>query len=263
MAGRERMRILVTNDDGFHAAGLQALVKCLEGVGEVWIVAPDRERSGASHSITLHTPLRIHRLGERAYTVDGTPSDCVYLATNHLLRGAPPDLVASGINHGPNLADDITYSGTVAAALEATMLGIPAVAISLCARSRPADFTAAARFAQSLIAGLERQRLPKGVLLNVNVPEDSDGESYRVTRQGKRAYGRDVVVKTDPRGRPYYWIGGDELAHEDLPGSDANAVNDEATISVTPLHLDMTHDPTREEMLGWELPGAVRRGDAR
>ncbi len=257
------MRILVTNDDGFHAAGLQALWQSLEGLGEVWVVAPDRERSGVSHSITLHSPLRIHRQGERAFTVDGTPADCVYLAANHVLREAPPDLVVSGINHGPNLADDITYSGTVAAALEATMLGIPAVAVSLCVRSRTADFSASARFTRSVVRGLERHRLPAGVLLNVNVPEASDGASYRITRQGRRSYGREVIANTDPRGRPYYWIGGDEQAHEDRPGSDANAVNDETIISVTPLHLDMTHDPTREAMLRWDLPGAVLRGSER
>lgn len=254
------MRILVTNDDGVRSAGIAALSEALSPLGEVWVVAPDRERSAASHSISLHRPLRIMKLGERTFAVDGTPSDCVYLSLNHLLRDMRPDLVASGINHGANLADDITYSGTVAAATEATMLGLPAVAFSLCGNGSDRDFGPAARFARSLVSELSRRRLPRGVLLNVNVPRGSDGERYRITRQGKRAYGSEVIEKQDPRGRPYYWIGGSELEHEHLPGSDANAVYDEGVISVTPLHLDMTHDPTRAEMLGWELPGTTRVG---
>lgn len=253
------MRILVTNDDGVHSKGLDALADSLREVGEVWVVAPDRERSGASHSITLHSPLRLSKVDDRRYSVDGTPGDCVLLAVNHLLRDQRPELVVSGINHGANLADDITYSGTVAAALEATMLGIPAVAFSLCGRGAGLDFSAAARFARSLVLGMGAHRLPKGALLNVNVPGGSDGATYRVTRQGKRSYAQDVVEKLDPRGRRYYWVGGDELAHESIPGSDCNAVYDEKVISVTPLHLDMTHDATREALLGWVVPGAVPR----
>jgi 5'-nucleotidase len=254
------MRILVTNDDGVHSKGIAALAAALADVGEVWVVAPDRERSAASHSITLHSPLRVTQTAERTFMVDGTPSDCVYLAVNHLLRDVRPDLVVSGINHGPNIADDVTYSGTVAAAIEATMLGLPAVAFSLCGPRGALDFRAGAQFARSLVEGLAAHRLVPGILLNVNIPAKSDGRTYRVTRQGKRAFGQEVVEKTDPRGRKYYWIGGDELAHENLPGSDANAVYDEGIISVTPLHLDFTHDPTREALLGWTLPGAIRRG---
>ena len=254
------MRILVSNDDGVDAPGIKALATALVPLGEVWVVAPDREQSGTSHSISLHRPLRLSERSERWYAVDGTPSDSIYIALNHLMRGGRPDLVVSGINHGANLADDITYSGTVAAALEATMLGVPSVAISRCRPGRDSDFGPAARFARALVEGLEAHRLPPGVLLNVNVPPTSDGTTYRVTRQGKRAYGAEVIVKTDPRGRPYYWIGGDPLAHEHLPGSDANAVYDEQVISVTPLHLDMTHDRTRTDMLEWALPGATRVG---
>lgn len=259
MSAEKPYRILVTNDDGIRSAGIAALAEALEDVGEVWTVAPDRERSAASHSISLHRPLRISRTAERTYTVDGTPSDCVYLAVNHLLRDQRPQLVVSGINHGANLADDITYSGTVAAAIEGSMLGLPAIAFSLCGK-RNQDFAAAARFARSLVEGIRDRHIAPRVLLNVNVPRDSDGVSYRVTRQGKRSYGQEVVEKEDPRGRKYYWIGGDELSHENLPGSDANAVYDEKVISVTPLHLDFTHDPTRDEMLGWALPGATRLG---
>lgn len=254
------MRILVSNDDGIEAAGIHALEAALAPLGEVWVVAPETEQSGTSHSISLHHPLRIRPRGERRFSVDGTPADSVYLAVNHLMRNQRPDLMVSGINHGANLADDVTYSGTVAAAMEASMLGLPAVAFSLCQRGGPWDFAPAARFARSLVEALATRRLAPGVLLNVNVPRDSDGESYRVTRQGKRAYGAEVIEKTDPRGRPYYWIGGDELAHEHLPGSDANAVYDEQVISVTPLHLDLTHDLTRTQLLDWKLPGARRVG---
>jgi len=248
------MRLLVTNDDGIHAAGIAALAAAVEGLGEVWVVAPDRERSGASHSITLHSPLRITEVGERRLMVDGSPGDCVYVAVNHLFKDDRPALVVSGINHGPNLADDITYSGTVAAALEATMLGIPAIAFSLCGRGNR-DFTADARFARGLVSTVLDQGLPRGTLLNVNVPAGSDGEAHRITRQGKRSYLQEVLEKVDPRGKRYYWIGGDELAHEDIPGSDCNAVYDEKVISVTPLHLDMTHDPMRREMETWRIPG--------
>lgn len=255
------MRILVTNDDGVRSPGISALAESLSRIAEVWVVAPDRERSAASHSISLHVPLRISKLGDRIYSTDGTPADCVYLAVNHLMKGSPPDFVASGINHGPNLADDITYSGTVAAAFEGTMLGIRSVAFSLCVRGRgESDLGAAARFARSLMEGVAAHGLPPGVLLNVNVPPGSDGITYRVTYQGKRSYGAEVIEKEDPRGRRYYWIGGDPLAHEDRPGSDANAVNDEHVISVTPLHMNMSHDATRADMLTWQLAGATQLG---
>jgi 5'-nucleotidase len=256
------MRILVSNDDGVRSPGIRALAEALAPLGELWIVAPDRERSAASHSISLHRPLRIAKVEERVYTTDGTPADCVYLAVNHLLKGKPPDIVASGINHGPNLGDDITYSGTVAAAFEGTMLGIPSLAFSLCARGRSLDdLPAAARFARSVVEGLSRHPLPAGVLLNVNIPPGSDGVTYRITRQGKRAYGAEVIEKEDPRGRRYYWIGGDELAHTNLPGSDANAVYDERVISVTPLHMNMTHEETRQEMLTWQFPGSTPKDE--
>jgi 5'-nucleotidase len=255
------MRILVSNDDGVQSPGIRALAESLAAVGEVWIVAPDRERSAASHSLSLFQPLRISRQAERVYATDGTPADCVYLAINHIMKDNPPDLVVSGINHGPNIADDITYSGTVAAALEATMLGIPAVAISLCLRGRAGkELEPAAKFARSLVESLQAHRLPPGVLLNVNVPPQSDGVRYRVTRQGKRSYGQEVVEREDPRGRRYFWISGSELAHENRPGSDANAVYDEHVISVTPLHLDRTHDATLNAMERWLLPGSVRVG---
>jgi 5'-nucleotidase len=256
------MRILVTNDDGVRSPGIRALAQALSEIAEVWVVAPDQERSAASHSISLHRPLRIAKLEERIYTTDGTPADCVYLAVNHLMKDGRPDFVASGINHGANLADDITYSGTVAAALEGTMLGIPSVAFSLCVRGKALEeLPASARFARNLMEGMQHHRLERGVLLNVNIPPGSDGVTYRITQQGKRAYGAEVIEKEDPRGRRYYWIGGDQLAHEEIPGSDAEAVYDEKIISVTPLHLNMTHQATRREMESWQFPGTARRTD--
>jgi len=255
------MRILVTNDDGVRSRGIEALAAALAPLGEVWVVAPDREQSAASHSISLHRPLRLQQLGPRTFAVDGTPSDAVYLGVHHVLRDARPDLVASGVNHGANLADDITYSGTVAAAMEAAMMGLPAMAVSLCARGPALDFGPAARFAHALASGLAGHRLAPGVLLNVNVPAASDGTRWRATRQGRRSYGAGVVEALDPRGRPYYWIAGDELAHADLPGSDANAVLDEGVVSVTPLHMDFTEDAVRRALADWELPGARRVGE--
>ena len=237
------MRILLTNDDGVDSPGLAALAAELSALGEVTVVAPDREQSAASHSISLGRPLRIAKLdapaGARRYSVDGTPTDCAYIALNHLLKGRRPDLLVSGINKGQNLADDVTYSGTVAAAFEGTLLGVQSFAISLAGRA-PWNFGPAARFARALAEALGRAPLPPNVLLNVNVPPGPDARAFAVTRLGKRTYGNVVEERRDPRGRAYYWIGGDQIQHEDLPGSDCNALVDHGLISVTPLHMDMT-----------------------
>lgn len=245
------MRVLISNDDGIRSQGLAALERALEGVAEVWVVAPDSEQSAASHAISLHRPLRIQEVGPRRWSVDGTPTDCVYVAVHHLLRDERPALVLSGINHGSNLADDVTYSGTVAAAMEGALLGIPAIAFSLAVRER-FDFAPAAAFARELAAAVLERGLPRGVLLNVNVPR-GDVLGFRVTALGKRAYGSAVLENVDPRGRKYYWIGGSENRHEDVPGSDCNAVFDEGLVSVTPLHLDLTHRRQLDEMSTWEL----------
>ncbi|HZX43555.1 MAG TPA: 5'/3'-nucleotidase SurE, partial [Myxococcaceae bacterium] len=178
------MRILVSNDDGVGSAGLAALVEAVEPLGEVWVVAPEHEQSAASHAITLARPLRIRRVRERWFSVDGTPTDCAYLAIHHLMKDAPPALAVSGINHGPNMADDVVYSGTVAAAMEATLLGVPAIAFSLVARGRGPDFTHAAAFARSLTRAALSQTLPPRLLLNVNVPS-TEPRGWAVTRLGR------------------------------------------------------------------------------
>jgi 5'-nucleotidase len=253
------MRILLSNDDGVEAPGLRALAEILSDLGDVVVCAPDREQSATSHSISLHRPLRIEELpaweGQRGailrYAVDGTPTDAVYVAVNHILKDSPPDLVASGINRGPNLAQDVHYSGTVAAAREAAILGFPSVAFSQVGRGR-IDYANAASFARVLVPEMLQRGLPKGTLLNVNVPA-GEPEGARATRLGKRSYSAAVVQKLDPRGRAYYWIGGDEQAHERVAGSDCDAVYDDRFISVTPLHLDLTLEALVEEMGSWEL----------
>jgi 5'-nucleotidase len=256
------MRILLSNDDGVEAPGLRALAEVLSDLGEVVVCAPDREQSATSHSISLHRPLRIEELPAwegkpgrapiRRYAVDGTPTDAVYLAVNHILKDKHPDLIASGINRGPNLAQDVHYSGTVAAAREGAILGYPAVAFSQVYRGE-IDYSHAAAFARVLIPEMMKRGLPKGTLLNVNVPA-GEPNGARPTRLGKRSYSAAVVQKMDPRGRAYYWIGGDEQAHERVAGSDCDAVYDDRFISVTPLHLDLTLEALVEEMRSWELP---------
>ena len=249
-----RPRILISNDDGYLAEGLKALAAAMEPLGEVWVVAPDREQSAASHALSLHRPLRIHKAQERWFHIDGTPSDCSYLAIHHILKDRLPELMVSGINHGANLADDITYSGTVAAAMEASVLGVPSVAFSLVAR-RHFDFGPAARFAQALARAMLSTPLPSRVLLNVNVPGGGEPDGYQVTRLGKHSWGYDVVENVDPRGRKYYWIGGSEYTHEDIPGSDCNAVHKDRRISVTPLHLELTESRQFDLLRSWAIEG--------
>jgi 5'-nucleotidase len=250
-------RILVSNDDGYFSDGLKALVEAVSPLGEVWVVAPDREQSAASHAISLHRPLRIKEVGERWYAVDGTPADSAYLAINHILKDARPDLMVSGINHGANLAEDVMYSGTVAAAMEGAFLGVPAIAFSLVTR-RNFDFGPAARFARAIVAAALARPLPRRMLLNVNIPGGVEPEGYAVTRLGRHTYGYEVVEKEDPRGRKYYWIGGSEYQHEDIPGSDCNAVFLDKCISVTPLHLELTDHSRLPDLKGWTLEGFDR-----
>jgi 5'-nucleotidase len=242
--------ILITNDDGIHAPGLEALRQAMEPLGEVWVVAPATEQSAVSHAISLRHPLRVEEHGERLLSVSGTPTDCVYIALNHILERAP-DVCVSGINHGANMGDDVMYSGTVAGAVEATLCDVPAVAFSL-AGYKDLDFGIAGRFAAKMTSTVLRQGLPRGVFLNVNFPEEADaGSRVKLTKLGRRNYGRVVIEKHDPRRRPYYWLGGAELGFDDIPGSDCNAVAD-GFISVTPVHLDMTHYAFIREMRGWE-----------
>lgn len=249
------MAILVSNDDGVSARGIKVLAAELSLLDEVWIVAPDRDQSGVSHSVTLQRPLRIDEVGERTFAVDGTPTDCVNLAINGILPERPR-LVVSGINHGANLGDDVTYSGTVSAAMEATLLGVPAIAVSQVYRRREApEFTAAARFARALARQVLETPLPRDTLLNVNVPHLEAGEiqGYALTRQGKRRYGDAVVEKVDPRGRKYYWIAGDPLDFVDAEGTDFDAIK-QGRISITPLHLDLTNYDSFPALERIELP---------
>ncbi len=255
MESAERPRILVSNDDGYMAEGLEALAAAMESLGEVWVVAPESQQSATSHAISLHRPLRIREIQPRWLAVDGTPSDCSYLAINHILKGRRPRLMVSGINHGPNMADDVTYSGTVAAAMEASLFGVPAIAFSLVSRDE-FDFEPSARFARSLASAALARPLSPNMLLNVNIPSGMDPEGYVVTKLGKHTYGFDVIEKVDPRGRKYYWIGGSDYEHDDIPGSDCNAVLRDRLVSVTPLHLDLTDYSMRDEMASqWLLSG--------
>jgi 5'-nucleotidase len=244
--------ILVSNDDGIFSDGLEALSAAVDGLGEVFIVAPDRERSAAGHSMTLHRPLRVTEVGTRRYAVDGTPTDCVNLAINGILPRRP-SLVVGGINRGANLGEDMTYSGTVSVAMEGTLLGAPSIAVSLAGRDG-FDFTVAATFARALAGHVLASQLPRDTVLNVNVPEGGPDtvRSFAFTRQGRRRYGNAIVEKVDPRHRKYYWIGGDELGFVDEEGTDFAAVV-RGIISVTPIHMDLTNYDSFEELGGLRL----------
>jgi 5'-nucleotidase len=246
------MNILVTNDDGVHAPALDALRQALAPLGHVTIVVPDRDQSATSHSLTLHRPLRIHRHDEDRFSVDGTPTDCVLIAHHGLLERRP-DLVVSGINHGPNMGEDVFYSGTVAAAIEGAMQGVPAIAASLVTRD-DADFTDGARFIHRLAAEVMRRGPTTQQVLNVNLPHRAwrDVRGVRFTRLGTRVYSDSLIEKTDPRGRAYYWIGGQEPVWRPEEGTDFHAVS-EGYISVTPLTLDLTDFRAVVEMERWNL----------
>ncbi|MFO7983537.1 MAG: 5'/3'-nucleotidase SurE [Desulfuromonadales bacterium] len=248
------MLILVTNDDGILSAGLTTLAEHLQSLGDVVVVAPDRERSAVGHSLTLHSPLRATELSPGRYAVDGTPTDCVNLGV-HGLFAQRPDLVVSGINVGSNMGDDVTYSGTVAAAMEATLMGVPAFAVSLDVEAGlSADYSGAARFATLLARKMKEHRLPPDTFLNVNMPACPPEEvrGVRITRQGKRVYGDLIVEKLDPRGRKYYWIGAGELGFKNEEGTDFHALRNRC-VSVTPLHIDLTNYRSFDALAGWSL----------
>lgn len=250
------MEILVTNDDGVLAEGISILREALESVGRVWVVAPEREQSGTSHALTIHRPLRVRKLEERVLAVDGTPTDCVLLACRGIpgLLDSPIDLVVSGINHGANVGDDVAYSGTVAAAVEGRMMGRPSMAISLD-DWRPGGFAEAGEVARKLVEKIIESGAPTGSLVNVNVPGSGNGaiRGYRITRLGKRIYSDRVVAKTDPRGRPYYWIGGEEPVGESVPGTDIEAI-ELGFVSITPIRLDLTDEESFAVLQAWNLP---------
>ena len=244
--------ILVTNDDGVFSEGLRALADTLGRIGDVRVVAPDRERSAAAHSLTLHRPLRVEHLSGHVWAVDGTPVDCVNLAVYGILKERPA-LVVSGINKGPNLGEDVVYSGTVSAAFEARFLGIPSFAISLASRDK-FRYAGAADVALKLARYVLERGLPQGAFLNVNVP-NVDAEklkSYEITRQGQRIFKDAVVEKVDPRGKKYYWIGGEDLGFEEIEGTDFHAVA-HGVVSITPLCVDLTNYQAKELIGGWTL----------
>jgi len=245
----EELRVLVTNDDGIEAAGLLALESALREAGfEVTAAAPDQERSGSSHSVSLRKPLRMRELGGERYAVSGTPVDAVHIAVNHILRGKRPALVISGINRGANLGCDIHYSGTVSAAREGAILGVPSLAISLETDKEDPDFGNAARFACFLAEFIREHGLPERTFLNVNLPDLPEAEikGVQVTAQGVRQYDNIIQRRPDENGDSAFWLGGMPQGGARIPGSDIVAV-DEGYISVTPLRLDLT----REDALGW------------
>lgn len=244
-------RILVTNDDGIHAPGLGVLEEVARGLcDDVWVVAPETEQSATSHSLTLRRPLRARHLAERRYTIDGTPTDCVLVAHHHVMADHPPDLVLSGINHGANLAEDVTYSGTVAAAMEAAILGVPAIAVSQMRHGDgPIDWETARRFLPDIVRRLAQIPWRDDLLVNVNLPPcGPDGVTgVRPARQGRRDEGTTVTEGCDPAGRPYLWIGNfvsDVGADDD---TDLAAIV-EGAIAITPLHLDLTHRATLDRL---------------
>lgn len=251
----ERLQILLTNDDGIYAEGLSVLRDALSAVGDVTVVAPERPRSASGHAITLHKPLRAEKVrlpwGGEGYAASGTPSDCVVLGMYALMTGC--DLVVAGINLGPNLGEDLTYSGTVSAAMEGAICGKPAIAVSVADYELP-DYKPAARFTAQLAIQVAEHGLPADVLLNVNVPNlpEDEIQGMEITHQGKRRYEGRVERRLDPRGRPYYWLGGEIITGFDGEGSDGEAIR-QGKISVTPLHLDLTSYSFAETLRTWEL----------
>jgi 5'/3'-nucleotidase len=247
------MDFLCTNDDGYLAAGIRVLAGAARELGTVTVVAPDREQSATSHSLTLHRPLRVRRDADGAWIVDGTPTDCVLLALDELLERRP-DVCVSGVNHGPNMGEDVLYSGTVAAAMEATVLGITAVAVSHAGR-RHDDIERWGPLVCSVLRGiLGHDEIPSGTLFNVNLPavRPADVLGVKVTSLGRRRYSESITRANDPSGREYFWIGGGKAAWQGTNESDFQAVED-GYVSVTPLHLDLTNYELLEEVRGWNL----------
>ncbi|HEY8521258.1 MAG TPA: 5'/3'-nucleotidase SurE [Gammaproteobacteria bacterium] len=244
------MRILLCNDDGYQAVGLRTLASALAGLGEIIVVAPDRNRSGASNSLTLETPLRVERVEPNVYYVNGTPTDCVHIAITGLLE-PDPDMVISGINHGANLGDDVLYSGTVAAAMEARFLGVPALAVSLVLEEN-GHFDTAAAVARRLVEHLIAEPLPRDTILNVNVPDLplEQIEGFECARLGFRHKSEPVLKALDPKNRPVYWIGPAGPGQDAGPGTDFNAIA-ERRVSVTPIKVDLTDHKALAPVGNW------------
>lgn len=252
-----RPRILVTNDDGIQSAGLRSLAVALAKLGEVWVVAPDRERTAVAHAVTLHKPLRVHQLGKRVFAINGTPVDCVNLA---LLKVMPkrPHLLVSGINKGVNLGDDVLYSGTVSAAVEGTILGVPSIAVSQEGRDR-FRFRTGVHYALRLSRLVLQNGLPDETLINLNIPDRSLSAitGVRVTCLSRRRFDNPIIEKVDPHGRTYYWIAGTRVSWSRSKDADHEAI-EEGAVSVTPLHLDSTYYDVLDELRSW---GIAIRGD--
>lgn len=250
-----RPLILVSNDDGYSSMGINALLKALAPLGEVIAVAPANDQSAISHAISLNRPLRLNQQPSlmvdnqevKIYSVDGTPTDSVYMGVHYVLKGRRPDLVVSGINHGANLGYDVLYSGTVSAAMEGAMLGITSVAVSLVSLHNY-NFDVAATFTREFCSGILKKSWPKATLFNVNVPKRAQDLNYAVTRLGHHEYTTDVNEKKDPRGHSYYWIGGTWSGYQDLPGTDCRAIAQDL-ISVTPITLNLTCEPLLGELM--------------
>lgn len=244
------MRILLSNDDGYQARGLSLLAQGLADLAEVVVVAPDRNRSGASNSLTLETPLRVEQVSTNVYYVNGTPTDCVHVAITGLLD-MEPDMVISGINHGANLGDDVLYSGTVAAAMEGRFLGLPALAVSLAA-DRGQHFESALSVVRRMLDHIERDPLPRDTILNVNVPDLPEDKirGIRSTRLGFRHKSEPVVRAFDPKGRPVYWIGPAGAGQDAGPGTDFDAIAGDC-VSVSPIKIDLTDHAAIDRLAGW------------
>jgi len=247
------MNILCTNDDGYMATGIRVLASAADGLGTVSTVAPDREQSATSHSLTLHHPLRARRTADGAFAVDGTPTDCVILGVNELLDERP-DICLSGVNHGPNMGEDVLYSGTVAAAMEATVMGIPSIALSYTG-NRFEEMEAWYGVVRGILEGiLDRDGFPEDTLFNVNLPAVSPSEvqGIKITSLGRRRYADSILRAKDPMGKEYFWIGGGSVSWRGPEDSDFQAVED-GYVSVTPLHLDLTNYKLLEEIRTWDL----------
>ncbi|MBI3452446.1 MAG: 5'/3'-nucleotidase SurE [Rhodospirillales bacterium] len=246
-----KARILVTNDDGYYSTGIKTLTKVAQSLSrDVWVVAPETEQSAVSHSLTIRRPLRIREVARRRYAVDGTPTDCVLLAVNHILKDKRPTLCLSGINRGANLGEDVTYSGTIAAAMEATLLGVPAIALSQDFQAPGSvKWSTAEHHAARVIRRLVKVAWPRNVLINVNFPNRTPDAvaGVQVVTQGRHKIGDRLVENRDPRGVPYYWIGSMRTEDPSEKGSDIAAVKD-GMISLTPLFLNLTHRPTMKKL---------------
>lgn len=247
--------ILIANDDGFRAPGIRTLARIARKLGRPCIVAPDQEQSATSHSLTLRRPLRVLPDSTDIWSVDGTPTDCVNLALNGGFLPCRPSVVLSGINHGANLGDDVTYSGTVAAAMEGTLHGVPSVAFSCESRDpEHEELDILGPWILHIIGLVLAKGLPDGTLLNVNFPDPRRGPVHgvRTARQGKRQYGAEVVEKTDPRNLKYYWIGGEDVKSLHIPDSDIDVVA-QGFVAVTPIHLDLTDERFLTQLAAWPL----------